>query len=329
MGERCCTLLVVLIGAVLRCVAQPPNDDCADAIILCALQPLTGDNTGAVGALPGFCPGTGSVLWYTFHTNSVGGPVTVSLGGIDCPGLAGMDNELSVVVLSGDGSCTPGSFSAVSTCEQDSVDLSVTTVALLPDTTYWVLVSGVADNGATIDAQCGFTLMAGGPGIDVVNVDLDAGPDVQIGQGANTQLQATGGTDYTWSPTSGLSGNTVPNPIAQPNETTTYTVTTHIDGCTYSDQVTVEIVRLIDPPNTITPNGDGHNDVWEIPNIADHTQADVSIYDRWGQRVFHSVGYREPFDGKGLPTATYYWTIDLNDLNGRADPYTGYLTIVR
>lgn len=329
MRKHSLSLFVVLFCAVVQCVAQPANDECADARTLCAQQPLTGNNTGAVGTPTGFCPGTNNVLWYTFHTNSVGGPVTVTLGGIDCPALAGMDDEMSLVVLGGDGSCTGSSFSAVSTCGLGATDFSVTTGDLLPDTVYWVLVAGAANGGATVNAQCDFILTANGPGIDIVGVDFTAGEDVQIPSGANTQLEATGGTDYTWSPTSGLSGNTIADPIAQPNETTTYTVTTHLHDCTYSDNVIVEVVRLINPPNTITPNGDGHNDVWEIANIRDYAQADVSIFDRWGQRVYHSIGYKEPFDGAGLPTATYYWHIDLNDISGSAAPYTGSITIVR
>ena len=71
------------------------------------------------------------------------------------------------------------------------------------------------------------------------------------------------------------------------------------------------------------------NDTWTIPGIRDYPQADVSVYDRWGQRVYHSIGYREPFDGAGLPTATYYWHIQVNDIKGKSDPYTGYVTIIR
>lgn len=307
--------------------AQPPNDDCSAAATLCAGQPLTGNNTGAVG-WPGFCGSTANVLWYSFTTNSLGGVVNVQVSGINCPGVAGMDNELSVVVLSGDGSCTPGSFNAASQCQQDSVEFTVATPALLANTQYWVIVAGVVDNGSLIPAQCGFTIATSGPGADIVGVDFTAGPDVILADGNSAQLQATGGTTYQWSPSSGLSSSTGSNPFAEPNESTTYTVETIINGCTYTDDVLVEVRRLIDPPNTITPNGDGKNDVWEIFGIRDYPECDVSIYDRWGQRVFQSVGYREAFDGKGLPTATYYWVIQLNTLEGRSDPYTGYLTIV-
>ena len=318
--------LLLLVPAVLR--AQPANSNCANALALCAGQPVAGNNTGT-STDPGPCPGTGHALWYTFTTNSVGGNGTVTIGGLDCPAIAGMDNELSVVVLAGDGSCTLGQFSIVSGCMGDSVDFTVPVNALQPATTYWLLVAGVANNGALLEAQCGFNVTVSGPGIDVVNVDFDAGPDVSISLGGSTQLNATGGTTYTWSPTSGLSGNTVADPVARPNESTIYTVETTINGCTFTDVVNVAVVRVINPANTFTPNGDGINDTWLISGLLERPQAEVSVYDRWGQRVYHSIGYKEPFDGAGLPTATYYWYISLNDATGKSDPYTGYVTIVR
>jgi gliding motility-associated-like protein len=322
--------LALFLIAAGRLSGQPANDDCANAANLCARQPMAGDNTGALNNMPAYCqPGALSV-WYTFTTNSVGGPVTVSVDGIDCPAVTGMDNALSAVILGGDGTCVPSSFQVASVCQQGSAPFSVTsTQGLLPSTQYWVMVSGMRNPPATIAAQCGFNITVSGPGMNVVNVDFDAGPDVRIPAGASTQLHATGGTTYEWSPTSGLSGNTVSDPVAQPTETTVYTVATELNGCIYEDALTVEVVRLVNPVNTFTPNGDGINDVWLIPELRDHPQAEVSIYDRWGQRVFHSSGYREPFDGAGLPTATYYWYIQLNNVTGKSDPYTGYITIVR
>ncbi len=68
----------------------------------------------------------------------------------------------------------------------------------------------------------------------------NAGNDRTICQGNTTQLNATGGTTYTWSPTFGLSNPNIANPIANPSQTTTYTVTTtSANGCAGSDQVTV------------------------------------------------------------------------------------------
>ena len=322
----CCGFLVISLAAQ----AQPANDDCADAMDFCAQQPVAGDNTAAINTIPAYCQPGGMALWYTFTTNGLGGFVEVSLTDINCPDLAGMDNALSVVILSGDGSCNPASFQVASTCQWDSVAFSVASdLPLLPNTQYWVMVGGMRNNGATIAAQCGFNVVVSGPGMDVVNVVFEAGPNVVIPAGGSTQLHATGGTTYAWSPTSGLSGNTVSDPIAQPNETTVYSVATVINGCTYVDTLTVEVRQLVAPVNTFTPNGDGINDVWDVPELAGFPQAEVSIHDRWGQRVYHSIGYKQPFDGAGLPAATYYWYIQVNDVGGRSDPYTGYVTIVR
>lgn len=319
-------------GLVCTVRAQPPNDDCSTAALLCAQQSLTGNNTGATG-WPGFCPGTDNLLWYSFTTNSQGGVVNVTITGILCPGVAGMDNELSVVVLEGDGSCTPGTFNAASVCEEDSVDFTLTSGILLPNTQYWVIVAGAVNNGASIAAQCDFNIELSGPGANIVGVDFSAGEDREIGEGEVVQLEATGGTNWDWSPTSGLSANNIADPFAEPTETTTYTVTTVMNGCTYSDDVVVEVIRRIVPPNTITPNGDGMNDIWEIFGISDYPSCEVSIYDRWGQRVFRSIGYKEPFDGtrngKELPVATYYYVIELNQLEGQSPPFTGSITIVR
>ncbi|MDN5210813.1 gliding motility-associated C-terminal domain-containing protein [Fulvivirgaceae bacterium BMA12] len=68
--------------------------------------------------------------------------------------------------------------------------------------------------------------------------------------------------------------------------------------------------------NAITPNGDGKNDEWLIPEIENCNSCKVEIYNRWGQMVYSSIGYNIPWDGhfnqKTLPTGTYYYLIDFN-----------------
>jgi len=51
-------------------------------------------------------------------------------------------------------------------------------------------------------------------------------------------------------------------------------------------------------PNTFTPNNDGINDYWKIKGIENYPAAMVQIFTRYGQRVFESKGYAQPFDGK-------------------------------
>jgi hypothetical protein len=68
-----------------------------------------------------------------------------------------------------------------------------------------------------------------------------AGNDVTICHGASVQLAATGGITYLWSPSLGLSDTTIANPIASPNQTTTYTVLVSGSCGTAIDNITVNV----------------------------------------------------------------------------------------
>jgi len=73
---------------------------------------------------------------------------------------------------------------------------------------------------------------------------VNAGNDVTICANASTRLNAAGAISYTWSPTAGLSNPNIANPIVNPSNTTTYTVTgTDINGCTNTDQITVFVME--------------------------------------------------------------------------------------
>ncbi|MBO7481208.1 MAG: gliding motility-associated C-terminal domain-containing protein, partial [Bacteroidales bacterium] len=90
--------------------------------------------------------------------------------------------------------------------------------------------------------------------------------------------------------------------------------------------VDVDCLRI---PNVFTPNGDGVNDIWEIVNIEMFPAAEVRIFNRWGQLLYTSKGYAEPWDGsyRGhfVPAGSYLYVIDLfND----DEPYKGVVTIV-
>ncbi|HRG59746.1 MAG TPA: GEVED domain-containing protein [Bacteroidia bacterium] len=77
--------------------------------------------------------------------------------------------------------------------------------------------------------------------VTVTNLSVNAGNDVTICSGATTNLSASGGTTYSWSPTIGLTNPNAANPTAFPTATTTYTVTATSNGCSATDQVTVTV----------------------------------------------------------------------------------------
>ncbi|MFN3916431.1 MAG: gliding motility-associated C-terminal domain-containing protein [Flavobacteriales bacterium] len=166
---------------------------------------------------------------------------------------------------------------------------------------------------------------------------VNAGPDRDIIKGETVQIggnpTAPPGSTIVWTPNVNMNNNTIPNPSANPDTNTTYVVTvTDAFGCTNSDTMVVNILPDIVFPNGFSPNGDGYNDVWIIDFISEFPESVVEVYNRWGQLLFHSVGYRVPWDGtyegKAVPVGTYYYVINLNHPL-YPEPFTGPLTILR
>ncbi|TXK33798.1 T9SS type B sorting domain-containing protein, partial [Pontibacter qinzhouensis] len=160
---------------------------------------------------------------------------------------------------------------------------------------------------------------------------VDAGPDVTIIAGRTAQLTATGGATYTWSPATTLSDANIANPVAQPKETTTYTVTgTSKEGCSFTDEVTVTVLPAVRISNIMTMNGDGINETWYIENIEKYPRCQVQIFTRWGAKIFESTGYQMPWDGthngKPLPMAAYYYIIKLDE---KEEAISGSITLVK
>ncbi|MDB4902642.1 MAG: beta-propeller fold lactonase family protein [Mucilaginibacter sp.] len=163
---------------------------------------------------------------------------------------------------------------------------------------------------------------------------VNAGGNKTIKEGNSTILNATASgniANITWNPTTGLSNNKILNPTASPASTTTYTLTVQtIDGCIGTDTVAVTVFMDISIPNTFTPNGDGINDTWNIKYLDSYANCTVGIYNRYGEKVYSSIGYGIPWNGtyKGasLPTGPYYYIINLK--NG-LKVLSGNLTIIR
>jgi gliding motility-associated-like protein len=217
----------------------------------------------------------------------------------------------------------------------------------------WIDQNGnVVGNDALVDlgvlppGEYTFTLtVADGPctSTDQVTVIVlalpiaDAGPNqtIFLSESATLGGSPSGppGSTFTWSPDSLLSNGTVPNPNADPTVSTWFTLTVvGPDGCVSVDSVLITVVPDIVIPTGFTPNGDGYNDTWIIDFIELFPNVEVEIYNRWGEMLFQSRGYRTPWDGRysggPVPVGTYYYVVKLNDPEF-PDAYTGPLTVIR
>jgi len=163
---------------------------------------------------------------------------------------------------------------------------------------------------------------------------VSAPQDITLLEGGEVRLNATATGDnltYKWTPSTGLDHDDILNPVANPTSNTLYTLTvTNGEGCTAATEVTVNVLKNPIIPNAFTPNGDGINDTWNIKYLDTYPGNTVDIYNRYGEKVYSSIGYAIPWDGtyKGanLPTDTYYYII--NPKNGRK-VISGSVTIIR
>ncbi len=163
----------------------------------------------------------------------------------------------------------------------------------------------------------------------------NAGPDKTVLEGGVVQLTPalTSGipVTYLWSPSTGLNSINIPDPLASPTDDITYTLRVTSDqGCTSTDQVFVKVLKKPQIPNIFSPNGDGIHDKWVIAFLETYPGCTVEIYNRYGQRIYYSLGYSEPWDGtvngKPVPVGTYYYIVDPK--NGR-QKQAGYVDVIR
>ncbi len=81
-------------------------------------------------------------------------------------------------------------------------------------------------------------------------------------------------------------------------------------------------------PEAFTPNGDGENDFFVIPDAPFFPGNTLSVYNRWGGEVFTMKSYDNSWDGTNdgtpLPDGTYFYSFDMGI---DQEPITGYVYI--
>jgi gliding motility-associated-like protein len=100
--------------------------------------------------------------------------------------------------------------------------------------------------------------------------------------------------------------------------------------------------QLFAAPNAFTPNpfgsnggvvgGDGDNDIF-YPFAKGLKEIKMTIYNRWGQVIFHSRelnrGWDGYYQGKLMPTDTYIYQIQAQYTNGETQNFIGDITLLR
>ena len=178
---------------------------------------------------------------------------------------------------------------------------------------------------------------------------VELGDDIYISQGQSADLLAQISSDigeianivWTNLPDSVVCPQCL-DQVVTPYETSTYHIQVFdTTGCFGTDNVTV-FVDEQNPffvPTAFTPNGDNVNDRLIFYAGKDIEKVpEFSIYDRWGNRVFHqenfqpnnpSFGWDGYFEGQPMRPAVFAWKAWVEFKDGKRKVFYGDLTLVR
>jgi gliding motility-associated-like protein len=241
---------------------------------------------------------------------------------------AGCTNRDSTIAIVNPAPVVTTTFSSANICGGDTIQL----VAGGGLTYQWIPSSGLsADNINNPKAFPGKTTLYSIIGAnqfsckDTATVDVivnpkpvaDAGPDKIIFKGQSIQLSGSANTSgtYLWQPATDINDIHVLQPIVSPAADIYYILNlVSAFGCgTSADTVFVKVFNDIFIPNAFSPNGDNLNDTWNILGLGACKNFEVSVYNRWGQLVFHTKDKITSWNGtyKGLlsPVGAYTYYI--------------------
>lgn len=170
----------------------------------------------------------------------------------------------------------------------------------------------------------------------------NAGANVTISSGSSTQLSASGGISYFWTPPTGLDCDTCRTPTADPVATTIYCVMVSDNaGCTDTACVTVTVIDTVPislcgtvyVPDAFTPaNNDLVNDVFKPVTTCVHDYLFL-IFNRWGEKLFETSNPGEGWNGyyKGALSKqdVYVYKIFFIDAKNEFHQYIGKFLLLR
>jgi gliding motility-associated-like protein len=170
------------------------------------------------------------------------------------------------------------------------------------------------------------------------NAVLDLDNEFILYPGDSAILYAGGNcSNFSWSPSNGLSATNVIDPIAQPNVSTQYVVLASTEnGCATIDTCTVTVMpgSVIKIANAFSPgNGNGDNDLFKVDKLGLATLSYLRVWDRWGNLVFETNDLNKGWDGKykgqPQPLGTYVYQIDATTKEGSKFVKSGNVTLLR
>jgi len=174
----------------------------------------------------------------------------------------------------------------------------------------------------------------------IANFTMNPNPATVGEESVHFYNNSSGGNSWFWN-FGDNETSTFENPIHLYTSVGTYTVWLYIsdsNNCTDSvaRDIVIQDIFTFYVPNAFTPNNDGINDFFMPFGLnaqPDHYK--MSIYNRWGQLIFHTTTMNIPWDGRILnsdknitKTDVYTYIIEYRDSKGYDKVVKGIVTLI-
>ncbi len=168
-----------------------------------------------------------------------------------------------------------------------------------------------------------------------------AGRDTVSIAGLPLQLLATGGVNYSWSPSTGLSNPSISNPVTMLDGNPEYirysVLVSDQAGCSDTASINIRVYKTgpeIFVPTGFTPNGDGRNDVFRPIYVAMKSVEYFRVYNRWGQLIYSNNqqdgnGWDGSLSGIKQNSGIFIWMVKATDILGNSHFKKGTVLLIR
>ena len=183
--------------------------------------------------------------------------------------------------------------------------------------------------------------------ISLKSTDVNAGLDTSICSGSTVNLPISSTTPNTWFTL---------NPLTLPDQLSGNAITLFNDsdvpkkviciakaeanGCTSYDTTIITVYKIavdangnficgsLEIPNVITTNDDGKNDVFKIEGLELFSTNKLSIYNRWGKKVYEQENYTNTWNGDSVNGGIYFYSLELF-FAGNMKKYKGWIDVLK
>ena len=147
--------------------------------------------------------------------------------------------------------------------------------------------------------------------------------------------QSTGAIQWIWNFGDSLSSKKdAVVTYTQPGSYSIALIVTNAEGCmdTVSHNIYIELGFALYIPNAFTPDNDGLNDFFS-PKGSEFNSFEMEIYNRWGERIYHTIELDKPWDGNSIngimEDGIYAYKISVKDYRNKAYHYAGNVILIR